>query len=93
MRIPSKVNAPDRAARAERAKDAGKSDAKPQRGGSGSTGAADGVKATVSTRARELAGESSINVEKVNELRELIESGKFVMDFQLIAERIVSSGG
>jgi flagellar biosynthesis anti-sigma factor FlgM len=93
MRIPSKVNAPDRAVRADRTKDAGKSPAKSQSVRSSSSGAAGGVKATVSTRARELAGESSINVKKVNELRELIESGQFVMDFQLIAERIVSTGG
>ncbi len=93
MRIPSKVNAPERAARTDRGKDASKSAGKTAQGGTSGVGSADSVKATVSSRARELADESSINVEKVNQLRELIESGRFVMDFQLIAERIVSSGG
>ena len=93
MRIPSKINAPDRSGRADRAKDVGNKTSANKSATPSRTAATGGVKATVSTRAVELADENSVNVQKVNQLRELIESGQFVMDFQLIAERIVSSGG
>jgi anti-sigma28 factor (negative regulator of flagellin synthesis) len=93
MRIPGKISAPDRAVRADRAKDVGKKGGKVDPKSAAGAGASDGVTSTVSTRARELAGSSAIDVPKVNQLRELIESGRFVMDFQLIAERIVSTGG
>ncbi len=92
MRIPSKVDGPDRPARSERTQEAGQSkQAKPQASASGGV-ATGGVKATVSARARSLASEHGIDEAKVNRLRELIHNGSFAMDFGLIAQRIVAGG-
>jgi anti-sigma28 factor (negative regulator of flagellin synthesis) len=88
MRIPSNVDAPERAAQADRAlatvpSKAGKT---ASRGGGVAT---EGVKATVSAKARSLAAEHGLDIEKVHRLRELIDNGQFAMDFKLIAQRIV----
>jgi flagellar biosynthesis anti-sigma factor FlgM len=66
---------------------------------SGDTGASTGlnggrgnVTASVSARAHTLAAEHGIDVDKVQNLRDAIESGTFQMDFRRIAERIVHEG-
>jgi anti-sigma28 factor (negative regulator of flagellin synthesis) len=93
MHIPSRVyNSPDIAAQTDQARKLKSQQAKK----SGSTDAAKrtkgDVKVSVSARARKLAGENSMDIEKINRLRESIENGSFAMDFQLVAERIVERG-
>ncbi|MSP24568.1 MAG: flagellar biosynthesis anti-sigma factor FlgM [Myxococcales bacterium] len=62
------------------------------RAGSGATGARPATSA-VSAQARTLAAEHGIDIARVEQLRELIHSGEFKMDFMRIAERIVETGG
>lgn len=93
MRIPGKNQPPDRAARVDRAQtnQANKSTAKATSTAQGSQSGS--TTATVSAKARSMADEHGFDVEKVDRLRELIQQGAFKMDFMLIAERIVATGG
>ena len=89
MRIPSNVDAPERAAQADRAYSTVPTKAGKSTTSRGGGVASDGVKATVSAKARSLAAEHGLDIEKVNRLRELIDTGQLAMDFKLIAQRIV----
>ena len=82
MRIPSKITAAERAARAGRAEK--KKDKKSSRTKAGAS-----VNASVSAKARNLAQDAGIDIQKVERLRELIENGELVINYQLVAERIL----
>lgn len=86
MRISGK-KPPERAARSSRAAPANASKKSP------SAGPASSVRASVSAEARSLADQGGIDQAKVERLRGLIESGQFVVDSQVIAERILATGG
>lgn len=88
MRIPSKITAAERAARSGRV--VGGDSNKARKGKRAKK--ASGVSASVSAKAKSLANEAGIDVEKVERLRELIENGEFVIDYQVIAERILQTG-
>ena len=89
MRIPGS-NGPERSGQVDRAR----SSSAKKSGDSSSTGssARAQVTASVSAKARTLAAEHGIDVDKVERLRDAIQSGSFQMDFQLIADRIVQDG-
>lgn len=87
MRISGKKPA-DRAARSSRAVST-----RPESTKKSSTGPSSSVRASVSAEARNLAGRGGIDQAKVERLRELIASGKFVVDAQVIAEKILATGG
>ncbi len=85
MRIPSKINGAERAARSSRV--AASDSKKTSKSGRGKKGK--GVTASVSAKAKSLANDAGIDVAKVERLRELIEKGEFQINHQLIAERIL----
>ncbi len=88
MRIPSKITAAERAARSGHiAGGDAKKSSKTKRGKKSS-----GVKTSVSAKARSLNNEAGIDVAKVERLRELIENGEFVIDYNVVAERILQAG-
>jgi flagellar biosynthesis anti-sigma factor FlgM len=91
MRIPGN-NGPDRPASADRVRSASSKKAGESSTSSNAATVSGGVTATVSARARTLAAEHGMDVDKVERLREAIQSGGFQMDFQLIAKRIVEEG-
>jgi len=94
MRIPSSIiQKPDAATvRNERA---GKTDSSKSAGSDGSAQKVsdDDVRVSVSSEARRLADSAAVDLEKVERLRSAIESGTFEMNFQVIADRIVDTGG
>lgn len=94
MRIPSRVyNSPDVASRADRA-NRGSDTKKSESGSSAKSGVdADGVKVSISSQAKRVADDNAMDVEKIERLRAVINSGEFEMNFELIGERIVESGG
>ncbi|MEM6791291.1 MAG: flagellar biosynthesis anti-sigma factor FlgM [Myxococcota bacterium] len=91
MRIPGKPDAADRAARAARSPSVGK---KTKSAASGVESPASGpsVRANVSAKARTLADQGGMDIEKVERLRELIDSGDFKVDAMLIADRLIRAG-
>ena len=92
MRIPGS-NGPDRGSSIDRARSSSSSKRSGASGGSsGGAGKSGSVTASVSARARSLAADHGVDVDKVERLREAIQSGSFQMDFQAIAERIVQDG-
>jgi len=93
MKIPSKIDSPEHAARADRARSTQAKKPTGPRGQGATAQPAAAATTQVSAKARVLANESDIDAEKVSRLRELIDQGAFEMDFMLIAERIVASGG
>ncbi len=93
MRIPSKKSH-ERAGQVDHAAPAApkkKNDA--TAGTASSAGSGASATAAVSVQARSLAAEHGIDSAKVEQLRELINTGAFKMDFMRIAERIVQTGG
>lgn len=88
MRIPGSKS-PERGGQVDRARS---SSSKSSRGASASKAGGANVTASVSAKARSLASEHGIDIDKVNQLREAIQNGDFSMDFSLIAERIVQDG-
>jgi flagellar biosynthesis anti-sigma factor FlgM len=92
MRIPGS-NGPDRGGSIDRARSSSSSKRSGASGGSsGGAGTSGSVTASVSARARSLAADHGVDVDKVERLREAIQNGSFQMDFQAIAERIVQDG-
>jgi flagellar biosynthesis anti-sigma factor FlgM len=89
MRIPGS-NGPERGGQVDRARSSSSRKASDS-GASGASGRGQ-VTASVSAKARTLAAEHGIDIDKVERLREAIQSGSFQMDFQRIAERIVQDG-
>ncbi|MBM4375745.1 MAG: flagellar biosynthesis anti-sigma factor FlgM [Deltaproteobacteria bacterium] len=89
MRIPGS-NGSERGGQVDRARSS--SGRKVADAGSSGAGARAKVTATVSAKARSLAADHGIDIDKVERLREAIQSGSFQMDFQRIADRIVYDG-
>jgi len=93
MRIPGKPDAADRAARTARSTSIGtKAKSSAPKKDSAAQGGGKGVSASVSAKARSLADQKGMDVAKVERLRELIDSGDFKIDAELIAERILQAG-
>ncbi|MSP26003.1 MAG: hypothetical protein EXR75_12750 [Myxococcales bacterium] len=93
MRIPGRVYQnsevaarPERLDKSDTKKSTGKSTSAPQV-------ATSDVKVSVSQAARALATDSRIDVAKVERLRSVVDKGELAMDFKVMAERIVESGG
>ncbi|MEM9692989.1 MAG: flagellar biosynthesis anti-sigma factor FlgM [Myxococcota bacterium] len=59
----------------------------------GDNGPSSGVSAKLSPEAIELAEQGGVDAAKVERLRGIIERGEFVINSQLIAERILQTGG
>ena len=88
MRIPSNIKGAERAARSARVKESKKSPAPKSSGARRPSG----VSAAVSPKARSLANDASYDIEKVERLRDLIERGEFTINYNLIAEQIMTRG-
>ncbi len=91
MRIPGKPDAADRAARAARTTTIGTKAKSSAPNKPSAKGGSQAVSASVSAKARSLADQKGMDVAKVERLRELIDSGDFKIDAQLIAERIIQA--
>lgn len=92
MRIPGKPDAADRAARTARTTSIGTKAKSSEPKKATAKGGGKGVSASVSAKARSLADQKGMDVAKVERLRELIDSGDFKIDAELIAERILEAG-
>lgn len=95
MRIPGRIyEKSDISTRADRVTKSDSKSASEKSSSSSSAPATSGdVKVSVSQAARALASENSLDVAKVERLRSAVDKGELNMDFQLIADRIVESGG
>lgn len=92
MRIPGKKSH-ERAGHVDRAAPAAPKKKDVATASPASSTASGSATAAVSVQARSLAAEHGIDSAKVEQLRELISTGAFKMDFMRIAERIVETGG
>ncbi len=92
MRIPSRVyNNPEIATRNEKVT---KGESKKSSStSSGAKSASSDVRVSVSSEARVMASDSAMDVQKVERLQAAIASGEFEMNFELVADNIVESGG
>ncbi len=93
MRIPSRVyNNPDIATRNEKVTK-GETKKSSSTGSGAKAAASTDVRVSVSSKARAIAADSAMDVAKVERLQAAIASGEFEMNFELVADRIVESGG
>jgi flagellar biosynthesis anti-sigma factor FlgM len=90
MRIPSKITAAESSARSSRTtKSGGKNTPKAKTAATRDSG----VSASVSAKARSLANQAAgYDVAKVERLRDLIDKGELIIDFQYVAEQILQRG-
>ncbi|MBM4357922.1 MAG: flagellar biosynthesis anti-sigma factor FlgM [Deltaproteobacteria bacterium] len=91
MRIPGS-KAPDRGGSVDRTRSSSAKASGETAASDASKGARANVTASVSAKAKTLAAEHGIDVDKVQQLRAAINDGSFQMDFKLIADRIVQEG-
>jgi flagellar biosynthesis anti-sigma factor FlgM len=93
MRIPSRVyQSPDQVQTERVVKSSDSKKAEPGREATQTGRRESDVKVNVSERARALADENAVDVQKVERLRSAIDSGDFQVDSRQIASRIVDGG-
>ncbi len=91
MRIPSNKG-PDRGGQVDRTGSSSSKKTADSSTASGASGNTGNVTASVSARARSLASDHGVDLQKVDRLRGAIQDGSFKMDFRVVAERIVQAG-